>query len=207
MIVDQPGADMLGLLEHLLHQPGTLDDVGEAGIVFHVGGDGELAAGLDALDQDRFQHGTRGIDRGGVAGRTRADDPDLGVGRLWHCQRPPGGRRAQIAPWPDRYRLSFGCMAFRGAMQDTQPPDSQPWVPEAPRASMRAIMFRETLFRGMDGPGFCLSPEGSLPARLDAIDRKILKELQDDGRMTNVELARRVGISAPPCLRRVRGLE
>ena len=44
-------------------------------------------------------------------------------------------------------------------------------------------------------------------ARLDAIDWKILKELQEDGRMTNVELARRVGISAPPCLRRVRALE
>ena len=46
-----------------------------------------------------------------------------------------------------------------------------------------------------------------MPARLDAIDRKILKELQADGRMTNVELAQRVGISAPPCLRRVRALE
>ena len=46
-----------------------------------------------------------------------------------------------------------------------------------------------------------------MPARLDAIDRNILKELQADGRMTNVELARRVGISAPPCLRRVRALE
>ena len=43
--------------------------------------------------------------------------------------------------------------------------------------------------------------------KLDAIDRKILAELQADGRMTNVELARRVGISAPPCLRRVRTLE
>ncbi len=43
--------------------------------------------------------------------------------------------------------------------------------------------------------------------RLDPIDRKILAELQADGRMTNVELARRVGISAPPCLRRVRSLE
>ena len=43
--------------------------------------------------------------------------------------------------------------------------------------------------------------------KLDAIDRKILSELQADGRMTNVELARRVGISAPPCLRRVRTLE
>jgi DNA-binding Lrp family transcriptional regulator len=43
--------------------------------------------------------------------------------------------------------------------------------------------------------------------KLDPIDRKILAELQRDGRMTNVELARRVGISAPPCLRRVRTLE
>jgi DNA-binding Lrp family transcriptional regulator len=42
---------------------------------------------------------------------------------------------------------------------------------------------------------------------LDEIDRKILKELQEDGRITNVELSRRVGISAPPCLRRVRALE
>lgn len=42
---------------------------------------------------------------------------------------------------------------------------------------------------------------------LDAIDRHILAELQDDGRMTNVELSRRVEISAPPCLRRVRRLE
>lgn len=43
--------------------------------------------------------------------------------------------------------------------------------------------------------------------RLDQIDRMILAELQADGRMTNVELAKRVGISAPPCLRRVRTLE
>lgn len=43
--------------------------------------------------------------------------------------------------------------------------------------------------------------------KLDQIDRRILEELQGDGRMTNVELSRRVGISAPPCLRRVRNLE
>ena len=42
---------------------------------------------------------------------------------------------------------------------------------------------------------------------LDTIDRRILAELQEDGRMTNVELAARAGISAPPCLRRVRRLE
>lgn len=43
--------------------------------------------------------------------------------------------------------------------------------------------------------------------KIDAIDRKILAELQADGRMTNVELSKRLGISAPPCLRRVRALE
>jgi DNA-binding Lrp family transcriptional regulator len=43
--------------------------------------------------------------------------------------------------------------------------------------------------------------------RLDATDWRILKELQANGRITNVELARKVGISPPPCLRRVRALE
>ncbi len=44
-------------------------------------------------------------------------------------------------------------------------------------------------------------------SRLDKIDRNILSRLQCDGRVTNVELAKSVGISAPPCLRRVRALE
>jgi DNA-binding Lrp family transcriptional regulator len=43
--------------------------------------------------------------------------------------------------------------------------------------------------------------------KLDKIDQRILHDLQENGRITNVELARRVGISAPPCLRRVRALE
>ncbi|GBR74536.1 MAG: Lrp/AsnC family transcriptional regulator [Acidiphilium sp.] len=43
--------------------------------------------------------------------------------------------------------------------------------------------------------------------QLDEIDRRILTELQENGRMTNVELASRAGISPPPCLRRVRRLE
>ena len=72
----------------------------------------------------------------------------------------------------------------------------------------RAIMFREVPGAGDNGgsprkPGM----EFPLTARLDTIDWNILKELQEDGRITNVELARRVGISAPPCLRRVRALE
>jgi|TARA_R110000824_G_scaffold390760_11_gene587796 DNA-binding Lrp family transcriptional regulator len=44
-------------------------------------------------------------------------------------------------------------------------------------------------------------------AKLDAIDLQILAALQEDGRITNVDLSERVGISAPPCLRRVRALE
>ncbi|MGB3795111.1 MAG: Lrp/AsnC family transcriptional regulator [Alteraurantiacibacter sp.] len=42
---------------------------------------------------------------------------------------------------------------------------------------------------------------------LDKIDRRLLAELQAEGRVTNVDLARRVGLTAPPCLRRVRSLE
>ena len=50
-------------------------------------------------------------------------------------------------------------------------------------------------------------PAAADPPELDDIDRLILRELQDDGRITNVELARRADITAPPCLRRVRRLE
>ncbi len=44
-------------------------------------------------------------------------------------------------------------------------------------------------------------------SKLDAIDLKLLSLLQNDGRMTNVDLAKAVGISAPPCLRRIRALQ
>ena len=46
-----------------------------------------------------------------------------------------------------------------------------------------------------------------MKSTLDVMDWRILRELQANGRMTNIKLARRVGISAPPCLRRVRALE
>lgn len=44
-------------------------------------------------------------------------------------------------------------------------------------------------------------------ANLDGIDRMLLAQLQNEGRITNVDLASRVGLTAPPCLRRVRALE
>lgn len=43
--------------------------------------------------------------------------------------------------------------------------------------------------------------------KLDRIDRQILRDLQDEGRISNVDLAKRVNISPPPCLRRMRALE
>ncbi|MCF8473049.1 MAG: Lrp/AsnC family transcriptional regulator [Emcibacter sp.] len=43
--------------------------------------------------------------------------------------------------------------------------------------------------------------------KLDDIDCQILETLQESGRITNVDLAEKVGITAPPCLRRVRALE
>ena len=48
---------------------------------------------------------------------------------------------------------------------------------------------------------------GNKARLIDDIDRDILRHLQANGRMTNVELAEHVGLTAPPCLRRVRALE
>jgi DNA-binding Lrp family transcriptional regulator len=45
------------------------------------------------------------------------------------------------------------------------------------------------------------------PIKLDAIDRNILRTLQETGRKSNIDLAEKVGLSAPPCLRRVKILE
>jgi len=74
-------------------------------------------------------------------------------------------------------------------------------IAQAGPAALEALRYRAT--------------PASLPAQdpdhvsksLDEIDLKILSEIQADGRITNVELAKRVGISPPPCLRRVRTLE
>jgi DNA-binding Lrp family transcriptional regulator len=83
--------------------------------------------------------------------------------------------------------------------------------PPSPAISLlrHAVPGNVTFRTAPDAPGAIQrmkKPNGE-PAVLDAIDRRILAELQADGRMTNVELARRAGISAPPCLRRVRRLE
>ena len=75
-------ADMLGLRLHLLHQPWALNRIGEARVVFDVGRDGQLAAGLRALDERRRKHGARGIDGSGVTSRAGAQNDHFRVVRL-----------------------------------------------------------------------------------------------------------------------------
>jgi DNA-binding Lrp family transcriptional regulator len=101
-------------------------------------------------------------------------------------------------------------MSFAELCKARNPHGSQPFAVDVRPAPLRAQFSFAKLYSTVwiFRPRFPTLQEAlRLPARLDAIDRKILKELQDEGRITNVELARRVGISAPPCLRRVRGLE
>src|SRR5208337_4212711 len=76
MIMYDAGADMQRLRAHLLHEPRPLDSLGKAGIIFDIGGDRELAAGLNSLDQYRLQHSARCIDRRGVARGPRPYDRD-----------------------------------------------------------------------------------------------------------------------------------
>ena len=69
------------------------------GIVLDVGRDRHLPAGLDALDEHRLQHGARGIDRGRVAGRARAEDNDFGV-LVGHDSLPRrGGTKVELIWW------------------------------------------------------------------------------------------------------------
>ena len=114
-VADDLGADMLGLLQHLLHQPRTLDRIGEARIVLDVGGDHQLAALLQAGDQHRLQHGARRVDRRRVAGRAGADDEDWCV--LWRSYRSlsagPNSTAGRL--WKPEFRCSAiaACKARR----------------------------------------------------------------------------------------------
>src|SRR5579859_1617595 len=192
---------MLGLCCHLLHEPGTLDHIGETRIVLHVGGDRELAARLQAGHQDRRHAGSRGIDRSRVASRAGADDQDARAMGLGHGDSSRG----------DPTIIGCDDTEFTGARRAPRPPFGAHLRPSSPAISLarHAVPGNVTLRKAPAAPRATQrmkKPNGE-PPLLDAIDRRILAELQADGRMTNVELARRAGISAPPCLRRVRRLE
>ena len=82
-VPDDLGAHGAGMGLHVDHQLGALH-LGMAGPVLDLGGGGQLATRLEPLHEDRFEHGTRGVDAGGVAGRAGADDQDLGVAGIGH---------------------------------------------------------------------------------------------------------------------------
>ena len=74
------GAEAGGLLLHVLDELGALDALGPAGEVFDQGGDGELAAGLVAFDDERLEVGARGVDGCGEAGAAGSEDDGVAYG-------------------------------------------------------------------------------------------------------------------------------
>ena len=71
------GAEARHLRTEMLHELRSLDSLGETGVVLDLGGDRELAAGLQAREQHRLQVGARGVERSGVTGWAGAQDQDL----------------------------------------------------------------------------------------------------------------------------------
>jgi hypothetical protein len=71
------GAEADGLLLHVLDQLRALHAFGPAGEVLHQRGDGELSAGLVALQDERLEVGARGVDGGGEAGAAGAEDDSV----------------------------------------------------------------------------------------------------------------------------------
>ena len=100
-------AHMLGLGQHLFHQPRPLDRIGESGIVLDVGRGHQLSARLEAREHERLQKGARGVNRRRVGGRPGADNDNplvLNSGRrqfdprIWALLRGPSRRACETSP-------------------------------------------------------------------------------------------------------------
>jgi hypothetical protein len=83
-VLDDGGADMLGLGAELVHQPGALDGFGEARVILDIGGDGQLPARLHPGDDQRRQPGPGGVDGRGIAGGAGAEDQQAGTVDIGH---------------------------------------------------------------------------------------------------------------------------
>ena len=135
-VLDHLGADVLGLGLHLLHQPGALDHLGEARVVFDVGGDGQLAAGGQAADQHRVQQGAGGIDGGGVAGGAGADDQAANGTRIGHVGLCRGRFQGQYVGRPPAKGECRGVRSMtcrRIAPLSLSPPTAAPRDQASPR--------------------------------------------------------------------------
>ncbi len=101
VVHDYFGADVLGLGLHLLHEPWALNGLGETGVVFDIGCDGQLSARLRTLDQQWLQHCARGVHGGRITSGAGAEDDYLGMAgllghkghRVLRC-----GRRPDVMP-------------------------------------------------------------------------------------------------------------
>ena len=95
VVGDQLGAEALGLLAQVVHEVRAHDAVGEAGEVLDVGGVHQRATGGHrALEHERREVGARGVDRGGVTGRARADDDHVADVVTTAASRECLGRRS-----------------------------------------------------------------------------------------------------------------
>ncbi len=79
------GAEAGGLLLHVFDEFGALDAFGPAGEVFDQGGDGELAAGLVAFEDEGLEVGAGGVDGGGEAGAAGAEDDQVANRNFCRC--------------------------------------------------------------------------------------------------------------------------
>jgi len=98
MVPDHLRADMLGLGLHLVHQPRALDDIAEARVVFGGGCGGQLAAGLDSLDDNRVKAGAGGINSGGIAGGAGAKDDQAAGNDVAHRRQLVTTRQSGNGP-------------------------------------------------------------------------------------------------------------
>ena len=79
MVEDDLGLEALGMLLHALHQRRASEAMRVTRPVVHLGGGGQLAAGLDTGDQQRFQVGAGGIDGSAITGRAGTQNDDAGM--------------------------------------------------------------------------------------------------------------------------------
>jgi len=96
-------AKPFGMALKPFHQLGALHAIGIGGPVINLGGGGQLAAHRHPGDQRRFQVGARGIDRGGIAGRTRSQDQQAVV--LGSHQSSSSGRRPVACCRPFAFQI------------------------------------------------------------------------------------------------------
>lgn len=80
---DELGAESFGLVSHFFYEFRAVDTFGEARVVFHFGGEGQLSARGDAFDHEGLEVGAGAIDGCGEAGAASADDDDIEL-VVWH---------------------------------------------------------------------------------------------------------------------------